>query len=47
MGIYTYPNGKSMSPPVCIEAPYQRDQHDGNGDSRYFVGHKWTVFGSP
>ena len=40
---HTYPSGKSMSPPVCMEAPYQRDNHHGNGDSRYFVGHKWTV----
>ena len=40
---HTYPNGKSMPPPMCMEAPYQRDNHHGNGDSRHFVGHKWTV----
>ena len=32
-----------MPPPMCIEAPYQLDNHHENGDSRYFVGYKWTV----
>jgi hypothetical protein len=40
---HTYPNGDAMPPPVCEAAPYQRDNHHGNGDSGYFVGHKWTV----
>ena len=40
---HTYPNGQNMTAPVCEEAPYQRDNHHGNGDSRYFVGYKWTV----
>merc|ERR1711976_110620 len=33
----------SMEEPVCEPAPYQRDNHHGNGDDRYFVGYKWTV----
>ena len=32
-----------MTVSVCQEAPYQRDNHHGNGDSRYFVGYKWTM----
>jgi len=40
---HKYPNGANMTVPVCEEAPYQRDNHHGNGDSRYFVGYKWTV----
>ena len=40
---HRYPNGKNMTAPVCKEAPYQRDNHHGNGDFRYFVGYKWTV----
>lgn len=40
---HQYPNGEAMEAPVCEEAPYQRDNHHGNGNSRYFVGYKWTV----
>lgn len=40
---HKYPDGFDMESPVCEEAPYQRDNHHGNGDNRYFVGHKWTV----
>jgi len=29
--------------PVCQQAPYQRDNHHGNGEGRQFVGYKWTV----
>jgi len=40
---HSYPNGNAMEAPVCEEAPYQRDNHHGNGQTRYFVGYKWTV----
>jgi len=40
---HTYPNGDAIPPPVCEAAPYQRDNHHGNGDDGYMVGHKWTV----
>ena len=40
---HTYPNGDAIPPPVCEAAPYQRDNHHGNGEGRNFVGHKWTV----
>ena len=40
---HTYPNGDAMPPPLCEAAPYQRDNHIGNGEGRNFVGYKWTV----
>jgi hypothetical protein len=40
---HTYPDGTPMEAPTCTKAPYQRDNHHGNGENRYFVGHKWTV----
>jgi hypothetical protein len=40
---HKYPNGDALEPPVCVEAPFQRDNHHGNGDGRYMVGHKWKV----
>jgi len=43
---HIYPNDEAMAPPVCEEAPYQRDNHHGNEGSRYFAGYKWTVSGN-
>jgi len=40
---HQYPNGNPLAPPVCEPAPFQRDNHHGNGDGRYFVGYKWKV----
>jgi len=40
---HKYPNGNNLPKPECLKAPYQRDNHHGNGEGRYFIGHKWQV----